>query len=353
MKNFEQVLKISGHNVGGGQPAFIIAEAGVNHNGDIKIARQMVNAAVEAGADVVKFQTFESGRVVSAAAPKAEYQLKTTGADESQLEMLRHLELSAQEHQQLQAYCQEQGILFLSSAFDKESVDLLDSLNVPAFKIASGEINHWTLVQYIAQKGKPIILSTGMSYLNEVEEAVRIIYQVGCNQLILLHCVSSYPVQPGEVNLRAMQTLAATFQAPVGYSDHCLGIEVALASVALGACLVEKHFTLDRNLPGPDHKASLEPKELKALVEGIRAVECALGDGRKVPAHSEDNIRKIARRSLVLSCDVEEGQMIKQEMLLALRPASGIAPNLISQVVGRQSARSIKKGTILNWQDLK
>lgn len=347
-----QLLNIAGRQVGPGHSCFIIAEAGVNHNGDVELAKRLVDVAAEAGADAVKFQTFKAERVISATAPKAEYQLQTTDPSESQLDMARRLELSPEAHRELQAYCQERGILFMSTPFDKESADLLDELGVPVFKIGSGEITNWPFLEYVARKGKPIILSTGMSYLSEVDEAVRVIRDAGCDQLVLLHCVSNYPADPADANLRAMQTMATAFHVPVGYSDHTPGIEVALAAVALGACVIEKHFTLDKNLPGPDHRASLEPHELQALVAGIRTVELALGNGAKRPARSEVDNRLVVRRSLAAASDIPEGTVLRSDMLQALRPASGISPALVEHVVGRRVRRSLKSGQLIAWSDL-
>ena len=346
-------IDIAGRQVSPGQPCFIIAEAGVNHNGSLKTAKRLVDAAVKAGADAVKFQTFKAEKVVSSHAPKAEYQKSTTAAAESQLEMVRRLELPYEAFRELKAYCDQCGILFTSTPFDEDSVDFLDSIGVPVFKVPSGEVINHPFLKYVAQKGKPLIMSTGMSYLSEVDEAVRVIWNAGNEQLVLLHCVSNYPADPADANLRAIQTMATAFQVPIGYSDHTLGIEVALAAVALGACVIEKHFTLDRDLPGPDHRASLEPTELKAMVNGIREIEQALGDGRKMPASSEEDTRRVARRSLVLREDVPEGALIQASMLTALRPAGGIPPNLASYVVGHEASRPLKAGAILQWGDLK
>ncbi|MEH1796634.1 N-acetylneuraminate synthase [Nostoc sp.] len=344
-------IDVPGIQIGHEYPCFIIAEAGVNHNGSLDMAKHLIDQALEAGADAVKFQSFKSEKVVSSTAPKAEYQLQTTNPDESQLDMIRTLELSVEAHRELQSYSQKQGILFISTPFDEESADILEELNVPLFKIPSGEITNWPFLQYVARKGKPLIVSTGMSYLSEVEEALRVIRQVGCEQLVLLHCVSSYPTNPTEANLRAMHSMATALQVPVGYSDHTTGIEVALAAVALGACVIEKHFTLDKNLPGPDHKASLDPKELQALVKGVRTVECALGNGLKQPTESETNTRAIARRSLAVTCYVVEGTVLEPEMLTALRPASGISPTLQELVLGRKVTRSLQAGQLISWSD--
>jgi N-acetylneuraminate synthase len=346
-------IDIADRKIGSGHPCFIIAEAGVNHNGDMDLCKALIDAAAKAGADAVKFQTFKSEWVSSGSARKAEYQKQATDAAESQLDMLRQLELSPQAHHELQIVCRQRGILFLSTAFDEHSVDLLDEIGVPVFKIGSGEVTNWPFLQYVARKGKPIILSTGMSYLSEVDQAVRILQSAGCDRVILLHCVSSYPANPADVNLNAIKTLANAFNVPVGFSDHTPGIEISLGAVALGASVIEKHFTIDRNLPGPDHKASLEPNELIALVKGIRALESAFGDGRKVPAPAEQDTRQVARRSLVLKHEVKAGDLIEASMLTALRPSGGIEPCLIEFVVGRRVNRRMKAGQMLTWQDLK
>ncbi|UCE51523.1 MAG: N-acetylneuraminate synthase [Desulfobacterales bacterium] len=346
-------IDIAGRKIGPGYFCFIIAEAGVNHNGDMDLSKALIDVAVKAGADAVKFQTFKSEWVSSGSARKAEYQKQAIDAAESQLDMLRKLELSPEAHHELQAYCQKQGILFLSTPFDEESVDLLDEIGVPVFKIGSGEITNWPFLEYIARKGKPIILSTGMSYLSEIDQAVRVIQSAGCDKLILLHCVSSYPADPADVNLNAIKTLANAFKVPVGYSDHTLGIEISLGAVALGASMIEKHFTIDRNLPGPDHKASLEPNEMIALVKGIRALESAFGDGRKAPSPAEQDTRQVARRSLVLKHEVKAGDLIEASMLTALRPCGGIDPCLIEFVVGRRVNRRMQAGQMLTWEDLK
>ena len=345
-------LDIDGRRIGAGYPCFIIAEAGVNHNGDMKLARNLIDAAAEAGADAVKFQTFKAERVSSSSAPKADYQRQMKDPAESQLDMLQKLELTPEAHHELLNYCRKRSILFLSTPFDEKSVELLDEIGVPLFKIGSGEVTNRPFLEYIARKGKPIILSTGMSYLSEVDQAVRTIRAAGCDQLILLHCVSNYPADPADVNLRAMQTLAMAFNVIVGYSDHTPGLESALGAVALGAAVIEKHLTIDKNLPGPDHKASMEPLEMASLVHGIRTLESALGDGVKISAPSEENVRRVARRSLVLKNDIRAGELIGASMLAALRPAGGIDPNLMEFVVGCRTKRSIKAGQMLTWQDL-
>jgi N,N'-diacetyllegionaminate synthase len=348
----ETTLRIGQRNIGRGEPVFIIAEAGVNHNGDLALARQLVDVAAHAGADAVKFQTFKAEKVVSPQAPKAGYQLQTTGADESQLELVKRLELPFEAFRELFVYCQDKGILFLSTPFDEESADFLDALGVAAFKVPSGEITNLPFLTHVARKGKPLIVSTGMSYLGEVETAVRAIVEAGNRNIVLLHCVSNYPADPSDANLRAMRTLSAAFGMPVGFSDHTLGLEVALAAVSLGACMLEKHFTLDRNLPGPDHRASLEPDQLKALVQGIRNVEAALGHGRKEPAASETNTAGAARRSLVAGRDIPAGTMLSEEDIALKRPGTGLPPALWPYLLGRTARVAIPAGTLLTLEML-
>jgi N-acetylneuraminate synthase len=346
-------LQLEDKSVGAGFPCFIIAEAGVNHNGDIEIAKEMIDVAAEAGVDAIKFQTFNPDRLVSAEAPKADYQLDSTDENESQLEMLRHLKLSFEEYQVLHGYCRERGILFLSTPFDEESVDFLDELGVPVFKIGSGEITNRPFLEYIASKQKPIILSTGMSYLSEVDQAVRIIGRKENQQLVLLHCVSNYPADPADANLRAMSAMASAFQLPVGYSDHTLGIEVALAATALGACVIEKHFTLSHDLPGPDHRASLEPDDLTALVDGIRKVESAIGHGKKEPAPSELEVLKVARRSLVAAKNIPKDAKLTSAHLAIKRPGTGLQPAMMEHVIGRIAREDIPADSLIDMEMLK
>ena len=343
-------VEIAGRPVGPGHPCFIIAEAGVNHNGDLNQAKQLIDAASEAKADAVKFQTFKAERVASASAPKAAYQLQRTDRRESQREMLRRLELSEEAHRELIAYCAARGILFLSTPFEEASADLLERVGVCAFKIPSGEITNLPLLEHVARKGKPMIVSTGMSTLAEVEAAVRSIQAAGNGALVLLQCVSNYPADPSDANLRAMRTMADAFTRPVGYSDHTPGIEVALAAVALGACVIEKHLTLDRALPGPDHHASLEPAEFSALVRGVRTVEAALGHGRKEPASSEAATAAVARKSLVAARHIPRGTPLTQELLSIKRPGTGLPPSALSVVLGRKAAQEIPAETVLTWE---
>jgi len=345
-----QPVKISNKVVGPQQPVFVIAEAGVNHNGDLKMARELIDVAVAAGADAVKFQTFHADRLVTADAPKAQYQVETTGAGESQLEMLRRLELAPEAHRELQSYCREREIVFLSTPFDEEAADFLDELGVPAFKISSGDLTNSPLLEHVAAKGKPVILSTGMSDLAELIEAVSVLNSAGCENPVLLHCVSNYPANAAEVNLRAMQTIRAAFDVPVGFSDHTEGIDVALAAVALGACVIEKHFTLDRSLPGPDHLASLEPAALRQLVTSIRRIESALGDGKKTPSASEMETAKVARRSLVAAQEIAAGATLEREMVALRRPGTGLTPSELPALLGRRAARAIAPGTLLSLE---
>jgi len=339
-------LRVGTRRIGAEHPCFIIAEAGVNHNGELELAEQLVGAAVEAGADAVKFQTFKAERVVSRVAPKADYQLSTTDTGESQLEMVRRLELSADAHRRLHTCCAERNILFMSSPFDEESADLLNELGVAAFKIPSGEITNLPFLRYVARMGRPLIVSTGMSNLAEVATAVRAVEETGNKELALLHCVSNYPANPADINLRAMHTMAAAFGVPVGYSDHTRGLTVALAAVAMGASVIEKHFTLSRDMVGPDHKASLEPHELAELVYNIRTVEAALGDGRKEPAASEANTASVARKSLVAAEHIPAGTSLTDRLIAVMRPGTGFPPAMKSCLIGRTVQLDVAAGEL-------
>lgn len=347
-----EAVEIAGRKIGREYAPFLIAEAGVNHNGNIDMALALVDAAAQSGADAVKFQTFSADRLVTKQAPKAKYQLETTNEQESQYQMLKNLELSESDHRLLLARCQQKGVLFLSSPFDETSADLLESLNVPAYKIPSGEITNHPYLAHVARKGRPIILSTGMSGLGEVEAAVEAIAAAGGPPLVLLHCVSQYPAPPEELNLRAMHTLEAAFDVPVGFSDHTEGIEMALVAVALGAAVIEKHFTLDRSLPGPDHRASLEPDELCRLADGMKRVKIALGDGRKLPTTSERNTAEVARKSLVAACDIPTGTVLTSDFVAVRRPGTGLPPALREQLIGRRTARDLTAGQLFTWEDI-
>ena len=310
------------------QRTVIIAEAGVNHNGDIAVAKQLVDAAALAGADYVKFQTFSAERMVTPTADKAGYQKQTTDASESQYEMLKNLELSDEMHVQLISHCMSRGIQFLSTGFDTESVDFLLSLGQNLIKIPSGEITNLPLLRHTGGFGFPIILSTGMSTMQEIGEALAILESAGAlrSQITVLHCTSEYPAPMHEVNLRAMRSIADSFGVDVGYSDHTLGIEVSIAAVSLGAKVIEKHFTLDRNLPGPDHMASLEPDELIEMIKAIRNIEVALGDGIKRPTSSERKNLSAARKSIVAKCKIELGETFSDLNLDVKRPGDGVSP---------------------------
>lgn len=345
-------VKIAGRVIGPGEPCFIIAEAGVNHNGDFALAKQLVDIAKRSGADAVKFQTFIAENVIAPGAPKAAYQSAITDPAESQLEMVKKLELSFDHFATLKEYCEEKSILFLSTPFDNDSADFLDTLGMVAFKIPSGEITNIPFIKHLASKGKPLIVSTGMSTLEEVGEALEAIAKEGNDKVILLHCVSSYPTPAAEVNLRAMNTMAQAFRVPVGFSDHTNGIHIALAAVALGACVIEKHFTLDKNLPGPDHKASLEPAELAGLVSCIREVESSLGDGEKRPAPCERDVATVARRSLVAKTTIAAGSIVSADSVAILRPGTGLPPAMIDRIIGRRAKNDIPSGTLLTLEML-
>jgi N-acetylneuraminate synthase len=331
---------------------FVIAEAGVNHNGSLELALRLVEAARASGADAVKFQTFRADLLATRSAHKAPYQERTTTSAESQFEMLQRLELDAAAHRRLIDHCRQIGIQFLSSPFDMQSADLLATLDVPLYKVPSGEITNLPFLQHLAGKGRPLILSTGMSTLGEVEEAVHVLQGAGATQLTLLHCVTEYPAPYAEVNLRAMQTLKAAFGLPVGYSDHTPGIDIAIAAVALGAEVIEKHFTLDRSLPGPDHAASLEPDELRQMVISIHHVEAALGTGIKAPAPCELPNLPIARKSVVAARSLPAGHQLAVGDLDIKRPGTGIAPKLLPALLGRTLRASVAKDEIINWNNL-
>ena len=327
----------------------IIAEAGVNHNGDIGLAKKLIDVAAEVGADLVKFQTFNANRLVTHAAKKADYQTKNTDGNESQHEMLRRLELTPKMHNELIAHCALRNIGFFSTGFDIESVDLLVSLGQNLFKISSGEITNLPFLRHIGQFGKPVILSTGMATLGDIEAAIEVLEQAGTSRasLTLLHCTTEYPAPMSEVNLRAMQSLQRAFGVAVGYSDHTQGIEVAIAAVALGATVIEKHFTLDRNLPGPDHKASLEPAEFKAMVTAIRNIEVALGDGIKRLTSSEAQNKPVARKSLVASQAIKKGEVFSAQNVAAKRPGTGISPMRWDDVIGCVSLKAYDEDDLI------
>lgn len=324
----------------------IIAEAGVNHNGSMPIAKQLVDKAVEAGVDIIKFQTFKSEKLVSKSARQAEYQQRNIGKrDENQLAMLKKLELSVEAHHELMDYCKERNIRFWSTAFDMESIDFLHSLNMGLWKIPSGEITNYPYLKKIASFHEPIILSTGMCELSDIEAALNVLIDEGVNkeQITVLHCNTEYPTPYQDVNLKAMLEIGEKFGVKIGYSDHTQGIEVPIAAVALGASVIEKHFTLDKTMEGPDHKASLEPGELKAMVSAIRHIELALGSGHKTISDSERKNIEIARKSIVAACHIKEGEVLTEKNLTVKRPGNGINPMRWNEVVGTIAVRDFEE----------
>lgn len=323
-------------------PTVIIAEAGVNHNGDLDMAKRLIDVAAEAGADFVKFQTFAADRLVTRTAGKAEYQISSSGAEESQYEMLRRLELTPEAHRKLIDHCKFRRIVFLSTAFDIESVDELVALGLEHLKVPSGEITNLPYLRHVGGQCKKVILSTGMATLDEVGSAIEVLERAGTSRtsMTVLHCTTEYPTPMMDVNLRAMLTIRDAFGVAVGYSDHTLGIEVATAAVALGATVVEKHFTLDINLPGPDHKASLAPDQLKALVTAIRHIETALGDGIKRPGLREAKNKPVVRKSLVAAKPILAGEVFTVDNLAAKRPGIGISPMRWDEILGQKATRN-------------
>jgi N,N'-diacetyllegionaminate synthase len=332
---------------------FVIAEAGVNHNGDLEMAKRLIAAGAEAGADAVKFQTFRADEIASPQAAPAEYQTRNCrAADQSQLDLLRRLELDRSTHCALAGYAKQKGILFLSSPFDPQSADLLEEVGVPLYKLGSGELTNLPLLRHVAGKQKPVILSTGMATLDEVGHAVRILEAEGNDDIVLMHCVTEYPAPAAEVNLRAIETMAAAFGLPVGYSDHTEGNEIAWAATALGACCIEKHFTLSRDLEGPDHAASAEPHEIKALVRGIRRIELALGDGIKRAAPCELRNRLLVRRSVFAATEIQAGTVLASAMLACQRPGTGIPSEQLDHLLGCKVTRTFRAGEMLDWEGL-
>jgi len=331
--------------------AFIIAEAGVNHNGSLELALKLVDAAVEVGANAIKFQTFKTEKVLSKNADKATYQKESTAENETQFEMIKKLELSYNDFKKIKRYCEEKGIMFLSTPDEEESLDFLcDTIEVPYIKIGSGEVTNYPFLKYIASKNKPVILSTGMSTIGEVEKAVNTMYSVNESlEIALLHCTTNYPTPYEEVNLRAMLTLKEAFKLPVGYSDHTLGIEVPVAAVALGANIIEKHLTLDKKLPGPDHKASMEPREFKRMVEAIRNIEKAMGDGIKRPNNSEKEIQKVVRRRLAATRHMEAGEVVKEKDIAIKRVSEGLLPEFFEVILGKKLRKEIEEGNGFTW----
>lgn len=319
---------------------FIIAEAGVNHNGSFELAKRLVDKAVWAGADCIKFQTFNSKSLVSKNAKKAEYQKKTTDSNENQLEMLKKLELSKEKFIELRDFCNQKGIIFLSTPFDLKSISFLSSIGVDTWKVPSGEITNYPFLKMIGQRKEKVIMSTGMSTIEEVRYAVGVLKKFGTTDITLLHCTTEYPAPYDSVNLKAMQSLQKEFGFKVGYSDHTSGIEIPVAAVAMGATVIEKHFTLDKNMEGPDHKASLEPEELRQMVLSIRNVEVALGNGIKQPSEAEKKNIAITRKSIVAACDIKRGDVFTEQNLTTKRPGNGISPMRWEEIMGTKAVRN-------------
>jgi N-acetylneuraminate synthase len=341
-------VTIKDFRIGTGNPCFIIAEAGVNHNGNIQIAHRLIDAAKQAGADAVKFQSFKTEDLVTPTSRKADYQLKTTLGDHSQFSMLKKLELSLEDQVQLKKHCDDSNILYLCTPYEQKSADLLENIGVDAFKIASTDTSNLPFLRFIAKKNIPVILSTGMSTLGDVEESVNELKEHGLlEKIIILQCTSEYPVPFSDINLGAMKTMEAAFGCPVGFSDHTPGIGASPWAVAAGACLVEKHFTLDRKMEGPDHNASINPDELMELVTTVRNVEAALGDGIKRIMPSEKKNKSRMQKSLVATRNIPAGDMIHPDDLTCKRPGTGLLPKWFDQVVGKKAAVNIRKDDVL------
>ena len=328
---------------------FIIAEAGVNHNGSLELAKKLIDVAVVSGADAVKFQTFKAENLVSKNAQKADYQKQTTNNEESQFDMIKKLELDVQTHRILMDYCKEKNIMFLSTPFDHDSIDLLNDLGLEIFKIPSGEITNLPYLRHIGKLNKKVILSTGMADIGEIEDAMDILINAGTKKenITVLHANTMYPTPMEDVNLKAMVTIGKTFDVAFGYSDHTLGIEVDIAAVALGACCIEKHFTLDKTMEGPDHKASLEPDELKAMVKAIRNIELALGSSIKKPSKSEMPNMQIARKSIVAKIEIKKGDRLSEENITIKRPGNGINPMRWDEIVGTIATKDYKEDELI------
>lgn len=326
---------------------FIIAEAGDNHNGNFDLALQLVDKAAEAGADCVKFQTFVTENVISKFAEKADYQKQTTGENESQYEMVKKLELSFEQFRLIQKYCQEKNIMFLSTPFDLDSIDFLEEIQIPFWKIPSGEITNLPYLEKIAKTGKDIIMSTGMCTMEEIEAALSVLREHGAGKITLLHCNTEYPTPFEDVNLRAMQEMKKAFGVSVGYSDHTVGIAVPIAAAAMGASVIEKHFTLDKNMEGPDHRASLEPEELKQMVRSIRNIERAMGSGKKQPSPSEQKNISIARKSIVAKRKIKQGEQLTEDNLYIKRPGNGISPMRWYEIIGTAAVKDFEEDELI------
>lgn len=345
-------IELGGRWIGEGEPCFIIAEAGSNHDRKMEQAKQLIDIAKEAGADAVKFQTYSAEKLYSRKTPTMRYlkKNKLIGRDESVWDFIKKVKMPREWHKPLADYCKEKGIVFLSTPFDLKAVDELEGVRMVAYKIASFEITHLPLLEYVAKKGKPIILSTGMADLSDIELALDTIYKQGNKDVILLHCAVGYPPKYEDLNLRAMQTMRQAFQLPVGFSDHTLGITSDVAAIALRACVIEKHFTISRKLKGPDHPFALEPDELKNMVQAIRDTEASLGLPIKKHTLAEEEMYRLARRSLIAACNIPKGTVITKEMIHVKRPGYGIHPKMMNVVIGRVAKVAIKKDDILTWE---
>lgn len=346
-------IKINNKFIGKNSQVFIIAEAGVNHNGKIGLAKKLIDVAVKCGADAVKFQTFTAELLVTRTAEQAAYQSKNIGKTETQYKMLKRLELSEQDHYVLRDYCKEKNIIFLSTPFSEKDVDFLEIVGVPAYKISSGDLTALPLLRHVAKKRKPMIISSGMSTLEEIRAAIKTIKKEGSRDLVILHCTSNYPADPANLNLRAIKTIKEEFGALVGYSDHSEGNLASLLAVALGACVIEKHFTFDKAMAGPDHKASLNPAELENFVKSIRQAEVMLGSSEKKCSLEEENSKISGRKSIVAASDIPAGAAITKDDLIMKRPGSGISPAEIKEVIGKSAKMNILKDTIITWEMIK
>lgn len=347
----QKTIKIGNKLVGDGQPVFIIAEAGVNHNGKLNLALQLTKEAKKAGADAVKFQTFKAENVVSAKAQMADYQKKNIGKNISQQEAIKQLELGFANFQKIKQLCDKIGIIFLSTPHSDEAIDFLAPL-VPAFKIGSGDLTNLPFLEKISQKKKPIILGTGMANLQEIKEAVKTMQKTGNDKIVLLQCTTNYPCPLEEANLNAIKTLQKTFSLPIGYSDHTLGITSSIMATAMGACLIEKHFTLDKKMPGPDHRASADPEEFANMVKEIRNAEKALGNGKKQPTQSEKKISHLVRKSLIAQKDIQKNEVLSNDKIIIKRPMGGIEPKDLKKALGKRAKKLIKQDEFIKFKDL-
>ena len=344
-----QTIKIGNISIGNNEPIFIIAEAGVNHNGELNFAKKLIDVAVESGADAVKFQTFKSEGVVTSQADSAEYVKSNIGQDLKQINLLKNLELDYEDFKELKIYCDKKNIIFLSTPHSFDAIDFLEEL-VPAYKFGSGDLTNIPALIHAAKKDKPMILGTGMSTIEEVQAAINAIKNEGNNQIIVLHCTTSYPCSYDEVNMNAMITMQKKLDCLVGYSDHTMGITIPIIARTLGAVVLEKHFTLDKSLQGPDHKASLEPLELKKMIEEVRNVEKALGSFNKKPTDSEEKIKNKIRKSIVANVEIKKGEIISKNSLVIKRPGHGIKPENLNKIIGKKAANNIRADEVITWE---